>query len=388
MWSAATLSETLRHDAAHYEFEAAPGKLNWSVMKDKRDKYIIRLNNIYKSGLEKANVTILEGWASMVDTHTVAVNMNDGSSRQVTADHILIATGGKPMIPGDEGVAEHCITSDGFFALTEQPETAVVVGAGYIAVELAGVFNALGTKTHLVVRKHKALREFDEDISDFLDAEMQRQGITIHRNTSGVAKIEIENGKKKVTCVNGEVLDGADVVLMAPGRIPNVDGLNLDKAGVKQCERTSVILADDFQNTNVPNIYALGDVAGKVELTPMAIAAGRRLADRIFGGLSQAKASYENVPTVVFSHPTIGTCGMTEKQAVAKYGKDNLNIYTSTFVNLYYSVFNMEPSDKPKTFAKIICAGVEEKVVGLHMIGMGADEIMQGFGKTENAVGA
>jgi len=123
MWSAATLSETLRHDAAHYEFEAAPGKLNWSVMKDKRDKYIIRLNNIYKSGLEKANVTILEGWASMVDAHTVAVNMNDGSSRQVTADHILIATGGKPMIPGGEGVAEHCITSDGFFALTEQPET-------------------------------------------------------------------------------------------------------------------------------------------------------------------------------------------------------------------------------------------------------------------------
>lgn len=241
-----------------------------------------------------------------------------------------------------------------------------------------------------MVRKHKSLREFDEDISDFVNAEMERQGITIHRNTEGVAKVEEVDGKKRVTCVNGQVIEGADVVLMAPGRLPNLDGdydmvpnvegLKLELAGVKQHERTQAILADEYQNTNVDHIFALGDVCGKVELTPMAIAAGRRLADRLFGGLKEAKACYDYVPTVVFSHPVIGTCGLTEKQAVEKYGRDNLKIYNSTFVNLYYSMFEMEPSEKPKTKCKLICAGVDEQVVGLHMAGMGADEILQGFG--------
>ena len=260
----------------------------------------------------------------------------------------------------------------------------------FCAVELAGVLNGLGSETHLAVRKHKALREFDEDISDFVNSEMERQGITIHRNTEGVAKVEIVDGKKRVTCVNGQVIDGVDIVLMAPGRvpnlegdysvIPNVKGLNLDLAGVKQHEKREVILADEYQNTNVENIFALGDVCGQVELTPMAIAAGRRLSDRLFGGLTTAKANYDLVPTVVFSHPVIGTCGLTEKQAVEKYGRESLTIYNSTFVNLYYSMFEMEPSEKPKTKCKIICAGVDEQVVGLHMAGMGADEVLQGFG--------
>ncbi|GKY92967.1 hypothetical protein MPSEU_000265300 [Mayamaea pseudoterrestris] len=392
MFQAATMAETLKHEATHYTFAPAPGKIDWKLMKEKRDKYIQRLNGIYVSGLEKAGVKLLDGWASFVDAHTVAVALNDGSHTQVTADQILIATGGMPMVPPGEGVQDHCITSDGFFELEEQPEKVVVVGAGYIAVELAGVLNGLGSETHLVVRKHKAMREFDEDISDFLDAEMQRQGMIIHRNTEGVDKVELDEqtGKKKVTCKNGKVIEGADVVLMAPGRLPNLDGnygcipcvkgLHLEAVGVKQHEESEAILVDEYQNTNVDNILALGDVCGKVELTPMAIAAGRRLADRLFGGITEAKASYDLVPTVVFSHPVIGTCGLTEKQAVEKYGRDNLNIYNSTFVNLYYSMFDMEPGDKPKTKCKIICAGVEEQVVGLHMIGMGADEIMQGFG--------
>ena len=294
------------------------------------------------------------------------------------------------------------ITSDGFFELESQPTTAVVVGAGYIAVELAGVLNALGTETHLVVRKHKALREFDDDVSNFLDAEMVKQGIVVHRNTDGVAKVEIDSAtnKKTVTTVSGEVISGVDVVLMAPGRVPNVhdlnlalhaealpevvpntEGLNLPTVGVQQSPGNFIVV-DDFQNTSVDNICAVGDVTGRVELTPMAIAAGRRLADRLFGGFEHAmdKTSYEFVPTVVFSHPTIGTCGLTQKQAEEKYGAENLKIYTTTFVNLFYSVYDMEPSQKPKTYAKLVCAGVEEKVVGLHMIGMGADEIMQGFG--------
>lgn len=379
MWQAATMSETLKHDAKMYEMSGNTGQIDWKAMKDKRDRYIVRLNNIYLSGLQKAGVDVLEGWASFVDAHTLTVNLNNGSSQTLTADKILLVTGGKPMLPGGDGVSEHCITSDGFFELEEQPEKVVVVGAGYIAVELAGVLNALGSSTTLVVRKHKALREFDEDISDFLDKEMVKAGIEICRNTDGVAKIELVGGKKKVTCHSGLVIDGVDVVLMAPGRVPNVDGLNLDKAGVQQNGKGCIVV-DEYQTSSVDNIFALGDVCGAVELTPMAIAAGRRLADRLFGGMPTAKASYELVPTVVFSHPTIGACGLTEKQAVAKYGASNLKIYRSTFVNLYYAVFDMDPADKPRTFCKIICAGVEEQVVGLHMIGMAADEIMQGFG--------
>ena len=234
-----------------------------------------------------------------------------------------------------------------------------------------------------MVRKEKALRhDFDPDVSNFLDACMTRDGITIHRNTDGVAKIENNptTQKKTVTTHSGEVLTGVDVVLMAPGRVPNVEGLALDKAGVAQEPRKGYIQVDEYQNTSVPQVYALGDVAGEIELTPMAIAAGRRLADRIFGGIANAKTSYENVPTVVFSHPTIGALGLTEPQAVEKYGRDNLKIYNSKFVNLFYSMYNLEPSEKPKTLMKLICAGVEEQVVGVHIVGEGADEMLQGFG--------
>mmetsp|Transcript_37248 Transcript_37248/g.55727 ORF Transcript_37248/g.55727 Transcript_37248/m.55727 type:complete len:323 (-) Transcript_37248:407-1375(-) len=262
--------------------------------------------------------------------------------------------------------------------MEELPKVVVVVGAGYIAVELAGVLNSLGSEVHLVVRKGKALRTFDPAISDGLDAEMIKAGIHIHRNTNGVKKVEIQNGKKTVTTESGDIIYGADVVLMAPGRVPNVENLNLDKVGVKLGRK--YIDVDEYSNTSVPNIYALGDVCGVVELTPMAIAAGRRLSDRLFGGIENAKVSYENVPTVVFSHPTIGTCGMTEPQAIEKYGEENIKVYNSKFANLYYGIFDVEQADKPKTIMKLITAGEDEKVVGIHVLGMGSDEMMQGFG--------
>jgi glutathione reductase (NADPH) len=385
MWTAATLCETIRHDATQYNLQSGTGTFDWKTLKEKRDQYIMRLNNIYLNGLKDAGVDVMEGWGRFVDAHTIQVQYANGTSQSVTAHHIVIATGGKPMIATGPGIQEHTITSDGFFELETQPTKVVVVGAGYIAVELAGVLNALGSETHLMVRKHQALRNFDQEIASFLDKEMVRQGIQIHRNTEGVASVEVDvNGKKIVKSIKGDVIiDNVDVVLMAPGRVPNVDGLDLHKAGVKQTPGSLTISVDDYQNTNVAGIYALGDVSGRVELTPMAIAAGRRLADRLFGDsqiYSQAKASYQNVPTVVFSHPTIGTCGYTEEQAIAKYGAENLKIYKSTFVNLYYSMFDMAPADKPKTFYKLICAGVTEKVVGLHLIGMASDEILQGFG--------
>jgi len=388
MFQAASVLEMVNHEAAHYEIGVSEtAKFDWKTLKDKRDKYIVRLNGIYLNGLRSAGVDVLEGWGTFVDAHTVNVARADGSTTQttVTAEHILIAVGGKPMVPADTPGMEHVITSDGFFALTEQPETVAVIGAGYIAVELAGVLNTLGSQTHLVVRKGKALRTFDPEVSDFLDAQMVKQGIHIHRHTGGVAKVELmggENGGKKkvITTVSGETLDGLDCVLMAPGRVPNTDGLKLEAAGVVMNKKGEIIV-DDFQTTNVENIYALGDVCDKgFELTPVAINAGRRLCDRLFGGQTQQKTSYENVPTVVFSHPPIGTIGLTEPQAIAKYGEDNLKIYKSTFVNLFYSMFNMEPSEKPKTFMKVICAGTTEQVVGLHIVGLAADEMLQGFG--------
>jgi glutathione reductase (NADPH) len=384
MWNAATMADTMRHDAQQYCFKSPQVEFDWPEMKKKRDAYIVRLNNIYGNGLENAGVDFSQGNATFLDAHTISVESPDGTTKNITADKILVATGGRPSVPTEPGVAEYTITSDGFFDLEELPKKVVVVGAGYIAVELAGVLNALGSETHLVVRKHKALRPFDPDISDALDTEMQKAGITIHRNTNGVAQVSLDaEGKKKVHLVNGEDITGADVVLMAPGRVPNTilpntEGLNLDKIGVK-LDAKNYIVVDEYQNTSSDNIFALGDVCGVVELTPMAIAAGRRLSDRIFGGIPNAKVSYENVPTVVFSHPTIGTVGLTEPQALEKYGKDNIKIYKSSFANLFYGIFDSDEK-KSKTVMKLITAGKEEKVVGVHVLGMGADEMMQGIG--------
>ena len=383
MWSAATIADTLKHDAHHYGFSGgsdAVKSLDWPKLKAARDAYVKRLNGIYGNGFAKAGVEDIRGKATFVDANTLEVKGDDGNIKTLTADRILVATGGRPHIPADEGVAENVISSDGFFDLEELPKVAVVVGAGYIAVELAGVLNSLGSEVHLVVRKQKALREFDPMISDALDAEMIKAGIHIHRNTGGVASIEVKNDKKTVTTVVGDALYGADVVLMAPGRIPNIENLNLEKAGVELTPKNH-IKVDEYSNTSTDNIYALGDVCGRVELTPMAIAAGRRLADRLFCPEKvNGKVSYDLVPTVVFTHPPIGTIGLTEPKAVAKYGAENVKVYSSKFADSHYGIFQVDPDEKPKTHMKLICAGEEEKVVGVHVIGKGSDEMMQGFG--------
>lgn len=372
MLQTANIYETIQHEASHYEMSGNGTTFAWGQLKTKRDAYIQRLNKIYHNGLDKAGVTILTGWGKLTDAHTVNITTPDGGGQPltVTAQYILLAVGGKPFVDTSVAGVEHTITSDGFFALTEQPGKVVVVGAGYIAVELAGVLHALGSDTHLVVRKGHALRTFDPDVSSFLDAAMVKAGLNIHRNTMGVKSVELlPSGKKRLTTLSGQVLDDLDCVLMAPGRVPVTEGLGLEAVGVNLNHKKEIVV-DDFQNTSVPNIFALGDVCDKgMELTPMAIAAGRRLADRVFNGQTTQKTSYENVPTVVFSHPEIGTIGLTEPAAVAKYGADNLKIYKSTFVNLHYSMYNMEPSEKPKSFMKVICAGVNEQVVGLHVIG-------------------
>jgi len=387
MWNAASIAETL-HDMKHYGFSGYDSEalsFDWSFIKENRDKYIVRLNGIYERNMANSGVQSILGTASLADGGKGVVVTPDDGSDPVTykAKHVLIATGGYPTFPAGEGIREHSISSDGFFELEDLPTKAVVVGAGYIAVELAGVLQALGTDSSLVVRKGKALREFDEILADTLDDEMQRQGINIFRDTNGVQKIELDEstGLKTVFLNNGEKIDDVDTVLMATGRSPLVEPLNLGGAGVEQKDG-GYIVTNDYSETNVEGIYALGDVCGNIELTPMAIAAGRRLADRLFGGPEHkgAKVSYENVATVVFSHPPIGTIGLTDEQAKEKYGEDNVKIYRSKFANLYYGPWQVEADDKPKTAMKLVCAGEEETVVGLHVIGMGADEMLQGFG--------
>ena len=384
MWNAASIAETL-HDMHHYGFQASEDAISfdWAFIKSARDKYIERLNGIYDRNLESSGVTKFIGAASLGEKpNTIVLNQSNGESKTITAKHILIATGGYPVFPEGEGIKEHAISSDGFFELEELPGKAVVVGAGYIAVELAGVLQALGTDTKLVVRKECALRSFDEMIRATLNDEMVRQGIKIYRNTNGVCKITANSeGLKTVYLNNGEVIEDVDVVLVAPGRSPLVEPLNLAARGVQQKEG-GYIATDEYSETNVKGVYAIGDVVGNVELTPTAIAAGRRLADRLFGPQQwkDAKVSYDLVPTVVFSHPPIGTIGLTESQAVEKYGKDNVKVYRSKFANLYFGPWQVEADDKPKTAMKLVCAGEEELVVGLHVIGMGADEMLQGFG--------
>ena len=432
----------------HYGFsgyESGAVHFDWGFIQRSRDAYIARLNDIYDRNMMNSGVTRLVGKASLVKTKNnddngvgvivspVGNNGSDGPQQIFKAKHILLATGGYPdMPPGTDGsVRQHAISSDGFFELESLPRKAVVVGAGYIAVELAGVLQALGTETSLVVRKERALRTFDTLVSKNLDTEMERHGITIFRNTNGVSRISLDkqSGLKTVILNNGEVIENVDVVIMAAGRNPSVESLNLNDVGVQQKEG-GYVAVNEYSETNVDGVYAVGDVCGNVELTPMgelslflkgsvdstftsnqihsnyklcysitpsrhattttsnhyrmntAIAAGRRLADRLFGppSFQNAKVSYENVPTVIFSHPPIGTIGLTEKEAVEKYGEENIKIYKSKFSNLYYGPWKVDPNEKPKTAMKLVCAGTNELVVGLHVIGIGSDEMLQGFG--------
>ncbi len=272
MWNAASIAETI-HDMSHYGFSGADEvAFDWNFLKQARDKYVARLNGIYDRNLENSKVTKHLGKASLAGPHTVKVEPTDGSESQTfTAKHILIAVGGQPVFPNGEGVREYSISSDGFFELEDLPRKAVVVGAGYIAVELAGVLQALGTDTKLVVRKEMALRSFDDMLRDTLDEEMQRQGIEIFRNTNGVEKIEANaDGLKTVYLNNGEKIEGADVVLMAPGRIPKTEFLNLESVGVERNEKGH-IKVNEYSETTAEGIYALGDVIGNIELTPMAM---------------------------------------------------------------------------------------------------------------------
>ncbi|XP_044767872.1 glutathione reductase, mitochondrial isoform X3 [Neomonachus schauinslandi] len=326
MWNTAVHSEFM-HDHVDYGFQSCESKFNWRVIKEKRDAYVSRLNTIYQNNLTKSHIEIIHGHAAFTcdPEPTVEVNGN-----KYTAPHILIATGGVPSRPQESQIPGAClgITSDGFFQLEELPGRSVIVGAGYIAVEIAGILSALGSKTSLMIRHDKVLRNFDSIISSNCTEELENSGIEVLKYSQGI-----------------------------------------------QTDDKGHIIVDEFQNTSIKGIYAVGDVCGKALLTPVAIAAGRKLAHRLFECKEDSKLDYDNIPTVVFSHPPIGTVGLTEDEAIYKYGKENVKTYSTTFTPMYHAVTKR----KTKCVMKMVCATAEEKVVGIHMQGIGCDEMLQGF---------
>ena len=306
MWYAASHMHHL-NQASGYGFDVTVNGHDWSTLKERRDAYVTRLNGIYQRNLDNSGVTTIVGAASFVDEHTVAVG-ND----HYTADRIAIATGGQPRVPGIPG-ADFGITSDGFFALTDRPQRVLVAGSGYIAVELAGIFNGLGSETRLVVRKDSIIREFDGMLGEKLIEAMERDGVECETRVVP-ASVEKTDDGLRLHAEDGRTFGPVDAILWAIGRSPNTNGLALGNAGVEQDEY-GFISTDEYQQTNVEHIFALGDVTGRAALTPVAIAAGRRLADRLYGGMDGRHLEYDLIPTVIFSHPPIGTVGMSERDA-------------------------------------------------------------------------
>ncbi|TQV88176.1 glutathione-disulfide reductase [Aliikangiella coralliicola] len=365
MWFAGQIADAFKL-APDYGFDIEVKNLNWKTLVDNREAYISRIHQSYDNVLGKNNVEVIQGYATLVDKNTVKVG-----DRLITAENILLATGGQPMIPDIPG-KEHILDSDGFFALEHQPKRVVVVGAGYIAVEIAGVFNAVGSETHLVVRKEHPLREFDEMIASTLTEQLQVEGIQLHNRTQITRIDKNEDGSLKLS-TDGKELPDVDAVIYAIGRSPLTSNLGLENAGI-ELDAKGYIVTDEYQNTSVPGIFAVGDNTGRAQLTPVAVAAGRRLSERLFNNKPDEKLDYTDIPTVVFSHPAIGTVGLTESQAREQYG-DSVKVYTSSFTAMYTAI----TQHRQPTKMKLVCVGENEKVVGVHIIGLGADEMLQGF---------
>ena len=367
MWYGAQVAETLHRYAGEYGFDVTINKFDFATLKANRQAYIDRIHGSYERGFDNNGVERVYEYARFIDPHTVEV-----AGVRYTAPHILIATGGHALYPNIPG-SEYGITSDGFFELDEVPKRTAVIGAGYIAVEVAGVLNALGSDTHLFVRKDRPLRTFDKDIVDVLVDEMAKSGPTLHTHANATEVVKNADDSLTISFDNGETIT-VDCLIWAIGRAANTSGFGLEKTGVKLTEK-GTIYSDEFENTSVPGIYALGDVTGKLDLTPVAVKAGRQLSERLFNNKADAKLDYTDVATVVFSHPVIGSVGLTEEKAIAKYGEENIKVYKSSFTPMYTALGdNRQPSTM-----KLVTLGDDEKIIGLHGIGYGVDEMIQGF---------
>jgi glutathione reductase (NADPH) len=366
MWNAGELGHALA-DAGDYGFEITVGRHHWGRLKAARDAYIERLNGIYARNLERRSVELVRGFARLESAQSVRVG-----ERLISAQTIVVATGGRPMIPQLPG-ATLGITSDGFFELPARPERVAIVGAGYIAAELSGILAALGSRTTVVLRHECFVRSFDRMLGESLLTIMRDDGIDVA--TQAVPRELRRNaaGELELLLTDGRALGPFDCLIWAVGRAPATPELGLDAIGVR-LDSGGHILTDAWQKTNLDSVYAIGDVTPRPALTPVAIAAGRRLSDRLWGGQSDRKLDYDNIATVVFSHPPMGTVGLSEQEARSRYG-EAVHVYTSAFVPLYHAFTRR----RPHAHMKLVALGAERKIIGVHVIGEGADEMMQGF---------
>lgn len=360
--------------AAHYaeSFEEAHGygwvlsekpRLDWDLLKHNRAREITRLNAIYLDLLTGSGVQIVRGWAQIVDAHTVQVDL-----AHYRAKSILIATGGTPVLPQIQGV-EHVVTSNEMFDLAPFPKRLLVVGGGYISCEFAAIFNGLGASVTQLYRGEQILRGFDEDARNFLATETRKAGVDLRLNAD-LEKIEPVTAGLQVTFKDGQVME-FDTVLYATGRRPNVEGMRLHEAGIAQKADGAIIVNEHYQ-TSVPGIYALGDVTARVQLTPVALAEAMVLVDHLFG-TGKRQIDYSHIPTVVFTHPNLGTVGYSEADAREKFGK--IRVYRSDFKALKHTL----SGNPERTLMKLIVDDATDRVLGLHMVGADAGEIVQGF---------
>jgi glutathione reductase (NADPH) len=363
--------------AAHYAeaFEESHGfgwvgeapTLDWAKLKANRATEITRLNGIYGNLLQTAGARLMQGWATLVDAHTVAVDTAAGREL-VTARSIVIATGGQPFVPEFEG-SELVVTSDAVFDLEPFPKRLLVVGGGYIACEFASIFNGLGSKVTQLYRGEQVLRGFDHDVRPFIASEMRKAGVDLQLNTD-VKSVARQGEALVVTLTDGRTLE-VDTVLYATGRVPRVQGLGLEALGVAQADSGAVKVSADYQSS-VPSVYALGDVTARVQLTPVALGEAMVLVDHLFGD-GQRSMGYDYIPTAVFTHPNIGTVGDTEAQARATYGE--VLVFRSEFKALRHTL----SGSSERSLVKLVVDKASDRVVGLHMVGPDAGEVVQGF---------
>lgn len=362
-------------EAKGFGINGEVSSFDWSRLRDNKTKEITRLNGIYQNLLTAPGATIFNGCGSLVDANTVRIQLNDNSLTDseidISAQTILIATGSWPFKPEVPGV-EHAITSNEVFSLGDEnfPQRALVVGAGYIAVEFAGIFNGLGAKTTLACRKGLVLRGFDEDVRIFVQEQMQEKGVNVRTETE-IERIEKQTDGSLLVFYTNEEQQEVDLVLYATGRRPMTDGLNLDQVGI-ELKSNGTIKVDDFFQTSVPSIYALGDVIGTPQLTPVALAQGMKfLAHRYHGDTTPM--NYDNIPTAVFCQPNIGTVGLTEDECAAN--GIEFDVYESNFKPLKHTLSGMSE----RTLMKLIVNKADNKVIGAHMVGHDAGETIQGL---------
>jgi glutathione reductase (NADPH) len=351
-------------DAAGYGWKVDGLSHDWGALIEAKNRELDRLHGIYVKLLENANVDRYHGRGTVVDAHTVAVG-----DKRLTAERILIAVGGWPTMPEVPGI-EHAISSNEALELRARPERIVVVGSGYIAVEFAGIYNGYGSKVDLVFRADKVLRGFDEDVRDTLMDEMAKKGINIVAKTLP-ERIEKTASGVRVHMNDGSVID-ADWIMYATGRAPNTAGLGLEEVGV-ELGRNGAIKVNEWSQSSVPSIYAVGDVTDRINLTPVAIAEGRAFAETVYNN-NPMSADHDDVPSAVFSQPPIGSVGLPEHEAREQYG--DIDVYVAGFRPMKYTLTD----NTERGMQKLIVDRASQRVVGAHMVGVDAAEIIQGIG--------